>query len=42
LSCHSRAIMGTAPTGGRKVRIIGPPLDWNAGGIGVKGLALIG
>ena len=36
------ALMGIALTGGRKVSIIGLPLAWNAGGIGVKEPALIG
>ncbi len=36
LSCRSRAAMGIALTGGRKASIIGLPLAWNAGGIGVK------
>jgi hypothetical protein len=34
--------MGIALTGGRKASIIGLPLAWNAGGIGVKEPALIG
>ena len=35
-------IMRIALTGGRKASIIGLPLAWNAGGIGVKEPALIG
>ena len=42
LLSRSRAIMDIALTGGRKASIIGLPLDWNAGGIGVKEPALIG
>ena len=35
LSYRSRAVTGIALTGGRKASIIGLPLAWNAGGIGV-------
>jgi hypothetical protein len=42
LSYRSRAVLGIALTGGRKASIIGLPLAWNAGGIGVKEPALIG
>jgi hypothetical protein len=38
---RGRAIMGIALTGGRKASIIGLPLAWNAGGLGVKEPALI-
>jgi hypothetical protein len=34
--------MGINPTGGRKASIIGLPLAWNAGGIGVKEPVLTG
>jgi hypothetical protein len=39
---RSRAVLGIALTGGRKASIIGLPLAWNAGGIGVKEPASIG
>jgi len=42
LSFRSRAVMSIALTGGRKASIIGLPLAWNAGGIGVKEPVLIG
>jgi hypothetical protein len=42
LSYRSRAVLGIALTGGRKASIIGLPLAWNAGGIGVKEPAFIG
>jgi hypothetical protein len=42
LSYRSRALTGIALIGGRKANIIGLPLAWNAGGIGVKEPALIG
>ena len=41
LSCRSRAVTDINLTGGRKASIIGLPLAWNAGGIGVKEPALI-
>jgi len=34
--CRSRAVTVINLTGGRKASIIGLPLAWNVGGIGVK------
>ena len=36
LLCRSRAVTVINLTGGRKASIIGLPLAWNVGGIGVK------
>jgi len=40
LLCRSRAVTIISLTGGRKVSIIGLPLAWNVGGIGVKEAAV--